>query len=81
MGLYGGNRFKAATQGKTPDFSLAMARQGQADQEEKARVNSLRSQNRKGIMDTYNDMMGKDTPIGDQVKSWMGIGEQAPVAD
>lgn len=81
MGIYGGTNFKEATQAKTPDFSLAMARQGQLNDAEKARVNSLRSKNMMGAAKLYNEGMGENSPIADQFQDWMGVGEAAPAGD
>ena len=81
MSLYGGTRFKKATGAATPDFVGAEIGQANANASEKARINSLRSQNQSGAMGAYNKMMGDDAPIGDTVKGWMGMGEEAAASD
>ena len=68
MGMYGNTRFKEATRGETPQFSLAAARQAQGDQREMSQQIALA----KSLKTGYNDMMGENTPIADQVSSWFG---------
>ena len=49
MGWGMGNDFKEATQAATPDFSRAYALQGQADSNEQARIDAIRSGNIAGV--------------------------------
>ena len=74
MSIYGNTRFKAATEAKTPQYAAAMARQHQLNQQDKARVNSLRSQNVLGGAKIYNSAMESQdkSPITDAIRGWFG---------
>lgn len=67
MSIYGRPNFRAATRAETPAFAAAVAKQAQLDQDAKARVNALRSQNMLGAAHIYNQGMGDKTPISDML--------------